>query len=257
MHGKKRRFASKRTVRKKRGDAAAAEMDLVGGRVELTLEEVNQVMRRCASTNHGCRNPKRSHLPFCWAASDVARSAAAPFVGAAFRRKYLRTSRSDSGQERTVCVIIQVRLRRTAAACDDDDDRLLRCARASCEDVICPPARVTGGGFCPRPPTKLPRPTSRHVPADAVPLVALLGNAGARGGRALVAMLGVGAARALAALVLFAGAIGDAAAAALAARRSPLSALGLSVLLPPPLPPTHNYDYAWWATTSRGRLTLT
>ena len=41
VHGKKRRFASKRTVRKKRGDAAAAGMDLVGGRVEKTLDEVN------------------------------------------------------------------------------------------------------------------------------------------------------------------------------------------------------------------------
>ena len=142
MHGKKRRFASKRTVRKKRGDAAAADMDLVGGRVEKTLEEVNQVMRRCALTNHGFRNQKRSHGPFCWAASGVARSVAAPFVGAAFRRKYLRTSRSDSGQERTVCVTIQVRLRRTAAACDDDDDWLLRCARASCEDAIYGPPLV-------------------------------------------------------------------------------------------------------------------
>ena len=77
VHGKKRRFASKRTVRKKRGDAAAADIwiiwtsSVVRGRVELALEEVNQIMRRCASTNHGCRSQKRSHVPFCWAASDV------------------------------------------------------------------------------------------------------------------------------------------------------------------------------------------
>ena len=61
---------------------------------------------------------------------------AAPFVGAAYRRKYLRASRTDSGQERTVCVVIQVRLRRTAAACNGGDDGLLRCARTSFEGVV-------------------------------------------------------------------------------------------------------------------------